>query len=125
MTDLLGDEITPRPLLDPMHGFVEFWKAWPRCDRKVGKPQAKAKWIKLGCANNSGHIIKHVEYLKTTEQWIGGFVPQPCTYLNQCRWLDWEPEPEKPKHTICPALAKILADDKKAVPMPESMRRMR
>ena len=31
--------------------------------------------------------------------------------------------PTEPKSDICPALAKILADDKKAVPMPESMRR--
>ena len=125
MTDLFGNEITPTPLLDPMHGFVDFWKAYPPGPRRVAKPQCMAKWAKLGCASNSSHIIAHVEHMKTEDCWIRGFHPMALTYLNQCRWLDWEPEPEKPKHTICPALAKILADDKKAVPMPESMRRMR
>jgi len=100
MHDLLGDEIqmtASRSLLQSDHGFDDFWQAWPRGDRRVGKPQAKAKWVKLGCANNALHIIAHVEYLKTTEQWqTPKLVPLVCTYLNQQRWLDWEPPAPKP-----------------------------
>ena len=53
------------------------------------------------------------------------FIPAPLVYLNQQRW-DGAEIPEsfgiKVEVQIDPALAKIEADNKKAVPMPEHIR---
>ena len=85
----------------------------------------RKKWEKHYCETQADQIIKHVEWLKTTEQWIksnGAFVPAPLVYLNQQRWDGAEVPEIKPKETIDPALAKIEADRKKAVPIPEHIR---
>ena len=124
MNDMFSCDIglPVKSLLDPLHGFLDFWKAWPRCDRKVGMPQAKAKWIKLECANNAMHIIMHVEYLKTTKQWQDPeLIPLVCTYLNQQRWLDWEPPTAKPKPKDW--LQEYAEHEKRAVPMPAHLRK--
>lgn len=106
-------------------GFERFWKAWPASTRKGAKSECKKKWEKHYCETQTDQIIKHVEWLKTTEQWIksnGAFIPAPLVYLNQQRW-DGADIPEiKPKNAIDPALAKIEADRKKAVPIPEHIR---
>ena len=106
-------------------GFERFWKAWPASTRKGAKSECKKKWEKHYCETQTDQIIKHVEWLKTTEQWIksnGAFIPAPLVYLNQQRW-DGADIPElKPKDAIDPALAKIEADRKKAVPIPEHIR---
>jgi hypothetical protein len=113
MVDLFGAEIMTRSLIDQEHGFLDFWKSYPPGPRRTAKPQCLAKWIKLGCANNALHIISHVEYMKTQECWQRGFHPATMTYLNQQRWLDYEPEAPKPKQKS--ALEKILEDDRLAV----------
>ena len=85
----------------------------------------RKKGEKHYCETQADQIIKHVEWLKTTEQWIksnGAFVPAPLVYLNQQRWDGAEVPEIKPKETIDPALAKIEADRKKAVPIPEHIR---
>ena len=106
-------------------GFEKFWKAWPASTRKGAKSECRKKWEKHYCETQSDQIIKHVEWLKTTEQWIksnGAFIPAPLVYLNQQRW-DGADIPEiKVKPLIDPALAKIDADNKKAAPMPEHIR---
>ena len=106
-------------------GFERFWKAWPASTRKGAKSECRKKWEKHYCETQTDQIIKHVEWLKTTEQWIksnGAFIPAPLVYLNQQRW-DGADIPEiKPKDAIDPALAKIEADRKKAVPIPEHIR---
>lgn len=112
MTDLLGDPIAPTS----DNGFAAFWRVWPVGDRKVAKAQCAAKWAKLGCSNNAAHIIAHVEYLKTTEQWQKGIIPMPATYLNQQRWLDWQPAPERPKQ---PDALTVIKAHKGAAPTPE------
>ena len=106
-------------------GFEQFWKAWPASTRKGAKSECRKKWEKHYCETQSDQIIKHVEWLKTTEQWIksnGAFIPAPLVYLNQQRWDGAEVPEIKPKETIDPALAKIEADRKKAVPIPEHIR---
>jgi hypothetical protein len=100
-------------------GFEKFWKAWPASTRKGAKSECRKKWEKHYCETQADQIIKHVEWLKTTEQWIksnGAFIPAPLVYLNQQRWDGAEVPEIKPKETIDPALAKIEADRKKAVP---------
>ena len=106
-------------------GFEKFWKAWPASTRKGAKSECRKKWEKHYCETQTDQIIKHVEWLKTTEQWIkanGAFIPAPLVYLNQQRWDGAEVPEIKPKETIDPALAKIEADRKKAVPIPEHIR---
>ena len=106
-------------------GFERFWKAWPASTRKGAKSECKKKWEKHYCETQTDQIIKHIEWLKTTEQWLkgnGAFIPAPLVYLNQQRWDGAEVPEMKPKPTIDPALAKIEADRKKASPMPEHIR---
>ena len=106
-------------------GFERFWKAWPASTRKGAKSECKKKWEKHYCETQTDQIIKHIEWLKTTEQWLkgnGAFIPAPLVYLNQQRWDGAEVPEIKPKPTIDPALAKIEADRKKASPMPEHIR---
>ena len=106
-------------------GFEKFWKAWPASTRKGAKSECRKKWEKHYCETQTDQIIKHVEWLKTTEQWLkanGAFIPAPLVYLNQQRWDGAEVPEIKPKEAIDPALAKIEADRKKAVPIPEHIR---
>ena len=81
-------------------GFEHFWQAWPSSPRKGAKSSCKAKWDKQGFDLQADQIIKHVEWLKTTEQWKkgnGSFIPAPLVYLNQMRWDGAEvPEPPPP-----------------------------
>jgi hypothetical protein len=106
-------------------GFERFWKAWPASTRKGAKSECRKKWDKHYCETQTDQIIKHIEWLKTTEQWLkgnGAFIPAPLVYLNQQRWDGAEVPEIKPKSTIDPALAKIEADNKRAVPIPEHIR---
>jgi hypothetical protein len=106
-------------------GFERFWKAWPASTRKGAKSECRKKWDKHYCETQTDQIIKHIEWLKTTEQWLkgnGAFIPAPLVYLNQQRWDGAEVPEMKPKPTIDPALAKIEADSKRAVPIPEHIR---
>jgi hypothetical protein len=109
--------------------FEKFWAVWPKSYRKGGKSVCLARWKKGlydGCADQ---IIKHVEWMKTTDAWRkdqGAFIPAPLVYLNQQRWDGAEiPEtfvPNKPVQQIDPALQKIAADRAKAAPMPDHIR---
>ncbi len=108
--------------------FEQFWAAWPKSVRKGGKSVCLARWKKGlydGCADQ---IVKHVEWMKTTDQWRkdnGAFIPAPLVYLNQQRW-DGAEIPEtfqaKAENMIDPALKKIEQDRQKAVPMPDHIR---
>ncbi len=109
--------------------FEAFWAAWPKSTRKGGKSVCLTRWKKGlydGCAEQ---IIKHVEWMKTTDQWrkdSGAFIPAPLVYLNQQRW-DGAEIPEAFNnpgvHQLDPALVKIQQDLKKAAPMPEAIRK--
>lgn len=108
--------------------FEKFWAAWPKSIRKGGKSVCLARWKKGlydGCADQ---IIKHVEWMKTTDQWRkdnGAFIPAPLVYLNQQRW-DGAEIPDSfvadKSVKIDPALQKIAEDRAKAVPMPDHIR---
>ena len=59
------------------------------------------------------HIVAHVRWLKTTEDWQkngGAFIPAPLVYLNQSRW-DGAEIPESPEQ----ARARIAEVEAKAV----------
>jgi hypothetical protein len=104
--------------------FEDFWKAWPSNVRKGGKAQCKAKWDKLKLDLQADQIIKHTEWMKTTDQWKkgdGAFIPAPLVYINQMRW-DGAEVPEMVLNVNLnfrdPALVKIEEDTKNVAPMP-------
>lgn len=76
-----------------MDNFARFWAAWPAntttYSRKGGRGECLRRWVQRGLDAEAEHIIAHVEWLKTTEDWTkqgGAFVPAPLVYLNQSRW---------------------------------------
>jgi len=106
-------------------GFDRFWEAWPKSTRKGAKAECKKKWVKNYCETCADQIIKHVEWMKTTDQWRkneGAFIPAPLVYLNQQRWDGAEIPEIKPTSVKDPALVKLDEDTKKAAPMPDSVR---
>ena len=108
-------------------GFDRFWEAWPKSPRKGAKAECKKKWVKNYCETCADQIIKHVEWMKTTDQWRkneGAFIPAPLVYLNQQRWDGAEIPEIKPTTAKDPALVKLDEDNKKAAPMPDSVRQM-
>lgn len=68
--------------------FVEFWNAYPKSQRKVGKTACEKKWKAKNLDINASKIISHVNAIKQTQQWKDGFEPSPLTYINQERWND-------------------------------------
>lgn len=125
IADMFSGELTsPADEPDYSAGFDEFWKTWPSGVRKVGKPQALAKWIARRWCESAAHIVAHVAWLKTQPEWLkdnGAYVCAPCVYLNQQRWLDWTPE--KPRADPVAATRAIFAErDRNAAPMPEAVR---
>ena len=133
MLDLLGDSITTpcesstrmTQLLNSAHGFVDWWKAWPKSPRKAAKQQCLDKWARLELAANAGHIIAHTEWMKTQPDWTkenGAFICAPLVYLNQQRWSEWEAVTVPDKTARHPELIKLDNDSKNRAPMPQSVR---
>ena len=109
-----------------MTPFDRFWAAWPRSTRKESKTLCLKKWQKMGLDIHADEIIRHVEYMKSTDSWQKSnrqFIPAPLVYINQMRWDGAEiPDyfvTEKPQ--VDPALLKIAEDSKKAAPMPSDV----
>ena len=103
--------------------FDDFWKMWPNTPRKGAKAKCKQVWIKSYCDTQADQILKHLAWMKTTEQWLkanGAFIPAPLVYLNQQRWDGAEIPDTAPKAD--PALEKIKADIERAAPMPSHIR---
>ena len=103
-------------------GFDRFWKAWPSSPRKGARISCKMKWVSKEFELQTDEIIRHVEWMKTTDAWLkqnGAFIPAPLVYLNQQRWDGAEiPEVKVAENP----LAKIEEDRKKAVPMPSDIK---
>ena len=105
-----------------MSSFERFWEAYPKSPRKGSKSACEKKWVLYHCDSQVEKIIKHIEWLKTTEQWLknfGAFIPAPLVYLNQKRW-DGAEIPQVRQEIAY--LDKLDEDRKKAVPMPEHIR---
>ena len=80
------------------------------------------KWVSKEFELQTDEIIRHVEWMKTTDAWLkqnGAFIPAPLVYLNQQRW-DGAEIPEV--KVVENPLAKIEEDRKKAVPMPSDIK---
>ena len=110
-----------------MSPFDRFWASWPRSERKTSKSLCQKKWAKLGLDAQCEEIIKHVEYMKTTDSWLksnGQFIPAPLVYLNQMRW-DGAEVPEVVKK-VDDTLVRLEESRKQAVPpSPEILAQLR
>jgi uncharacterized protein YdaU (DUF1376 family) len=71
---------------DPLPGFIRFWTAWPKTERKQGKGKCLAIWKRKRLEDQADAIVAHVEKMAQSESWRTGFDPMPETYLNGQRW---------------------------------------
>ena len=104
-----------------MQGFDNFWAAWPKSTRKGAKAACLKVWTKNYCETCADQIVKHVTWMKTTDDWRkqgGAFIPAPLVYLNQQRWDGAEVPEMAAKTTIDPELARKIADAKNAARPP-------
>lgn len=114
IADMFTGELTA-PKLDHYEsddGFDDFWASWPSGTRKVAKQQCRAKWIKHALSGSAKHILAHVVFMKTQEDWLkgnGSFICAPIVYLNQQRWADWIPD-TRPTFDPVAATRELLAE---------------
>lgn len=76
-------------------GFEDFWRAWPKNERKTAKWKCLGVWRRVKLEPLTDQIVAAVEGWKKTESWTkdgGRFVPMPLTWLNGRRWEE-VPEP--------------------------------
>ena len=76
----------PEPKPSP-EGFEQFWTAYA-CPRRTGKPVALALWRSLGCEKIAEAVLAELERFKATQQWRGGFMPEPARWLKKAPWVD-------------------------------------
>ncbi len=88
--DIQGDippVIPPVGVLpSPATAFDRFWAAYPK---KAGKGAARKSFAKVRVPLEQ--LLDAVERQKLSDQWTrenGRYIPNPATWLNQCRWED-------------------------------------
>ena len=91
--------------------FEIFWSAYPT---KVGKQPARKAFDKVKVPVET--LVAAIERQKCSSQWSkdgGQYIPNPATWLNQCRWEDELPEAEK--HTWNQGTRPLDADETAAI----------
>lgn len=91
--------------------FEIFWSAYPT---KVGKQPARKAFDKVKVPVET--LVAAIERQKCSSQWSkdgGQYIPNPATWLNQCRWEDELPEAEK--HTWNNGTRPLDADETAAI----------
>lgn len=74
---------------NPSEGFVRFWDAWPKHERKESKGECLKAWGKAKAEEIADVVIADVERRKRSSGWTkngGEFIPAPLVYLNQRKW---------------------------------------
>jgi hypothetical protein len=118
-----------------MTGFDRFWGVWPAntmtYTRKGCKAECLKRWIARHHETQADQIVKHVEWLKTTADWLkdgGAFIPAPLVYLNQQRW-DGADIPETGRQeTAAEYVQRMAAErarDVRAAPDPRILEKVR
>lgn len=70
-------------------GFMTFWAAYPRKDKKAEAAKSYAKIAPDKALQ--ARMLQSIEAFKRTEQWQeadGKYIPYAATWLNQRRWED-------------------------------------
>lgn len=68
--------------------FAEFWALYPR---KVGRAEAKRRWVRSGCDEIADDVIAGLVRCKASKDWQdreAKFLPYPATWLNSEGWHD-------------------------------------
>lgn len=80
--------------------FLEFWAAYPR--RKGANPRAPAEQKYLAAIKKGadpehliGSVKRYADELKEQNLLDTPYVCMATTWLNQKRWLDYAPDPER------------------------------
>lgn len=68
--------------------FDEFWKTWPKSERKQDKAKCREKWAAKNLDQIVDLILADLATKKTTQKWQGGFIEAPEVYLSNRRWED-------------------------------------
>lgn len=79
---------TSTPSAEPS-GFVAFWNAWPKSERKEARGKCLGVWVKEDFETIGAEILAHVEAKKASTGWTkngGEFIPAPVVYLNGKKW---------------------------------------
>jgi uncharacterized protein YdaU (DUF1376 family) len=69
-------------------GFDEFWKAWPKSERKQDKAKCLSHWKLHGFDAALEQILADIRVKRGTEKWAGGYIEAPLVYLRGRRWED-------------------------------------
>ena len=96
--NILNTPLTPlgesRVVKEPYsQEFETFWQAYPK---KVGKDAAYRAWRAKKREKRLptvAELVGKIDTFKATDQWQrdgGQYIPNPATWINQCRWLDEE-----------------------------------
>lgn len=91
--------------------FEIFWNAYPT---KVGKQPARKAFDKVKVPVET--LVAAIERQKCSSQWSkngGQYIPNPATWLNQCRWEDELPEPAN--HADTTTRRDLDADEQAAI----------
>lgn len=76
---------------EPADRFEDFWKSYPKCERKIGKAKCREMWTKRNLNAYADAIIKVLAVDAKSHDWCkesGRFIPMPQTWLNRKRWED-------------------------------------
>lgn len=85
-TSHLTTQLTIKTIGQQADRFPEFWQAYPK---KVKKKEAHKVWKSKRLDAHADRLIEDVgDRLNEDGRWIGGFVPDPPTYLRGERWND-------------------------------------
>jgi hypothetical protein len=69
-------------------GFVEFWAAWPKSERKQDKAKCLDHWKRNRLGDSAASIMADLAVKAGTTKWQEGYVEAPLVYLRGKRWQD-------------------------------------
>jgi len=119
--------------------FDRWWKSYPK---KVGKKTARSIWQRIKPEADT-LIADTMLKQQNDSQWLGGYIPNPTTYLNQERWNDelqtrngsgsgtlspseeYEQRVQRENETISKLNGCHVADDGKTIPPPMDKKQRR
>lgn len=73
-------------------GFLEFWQAWPKNDRKQDKGKCADLWREKRLIEVADQILADVRAKRGTTKWAEGYIEAPLVYLRNRRWEDGNTE---------------------------------
>lgn len=97
---LIPDSLSPIPPASAASRFDDFWKTWPKSERKQDKAKCFEKWKKSKLDQFADVILEDIALKIHTEKWRGGYIESPLVYLNGRRWEDGEDAEEPSKEVF-------------------------